>query len=328
MRLKREWLLLLGSLLVVAALYNHYLGHSAYLVEIILVSAGILLALLSLRAPSTADKAAREGLLVTLLSRWMSKDRYTILIPFAGFLIIASWSIWKLFLVGDASMRMEDFLVPLLGLALIVYDATPSKYADAKDFSVLYLAFMVITFAVIWKLYAIVSGDSYFRINAYSEYYLITIPVTGILSIIGVPARAELDLSGHGLSNTIIYDHHGSQLVVGIGSGCSGLYAAGLFFSAFMAFVLVRYRRVDARIGLGLGLGFLLTWIANILRMVITVYVGHLYGSPALAFVHSYIGVVVFVVLITAFWVLIVRWLDKGAASPRKDAEAASQNSI
>jgi exosortase/archaeosortase family protein len=75
--------------------------------------------------------------------------------------------------------------------------------------------------------------------------------------------------------------------------------------------VLARYRKVDRYIGAALGVGFLLTWAANIIRMVITVMTGIAWGHPALATVHSYLGVLIFVAFITVFWVVIVRWLDK-----------------
>jgi exosortase/archaeosortase family protein len=58
-------------------------------------------------------------------------------------------------------------------------------------------------------------------------------------------------------------------------------------------------------------IGLLLTWISNIIRMALTIYVGSIWGAPALAAFHSYIGIVVFVVLITTFWILLVRWLDR-----------------
>jgi FtsH-binding integral membrane protein len=45
--------------------------------------------------------------------------------------------------------------------------------------------------------------------------------------------------------------------------------------------------------------------------MVITILVGSIWGHPALAFVHSYIGILIFVAFVTVFWMLIVRWLDK-----------------
>jgi hypothetical protein len=44
--------------------------------------------------------------------------------------------------------------------------------------------------------------------------------------------------------------------------------------------------------------------------MVFTVLVGSAYGGPALAVFHSYFGIIVFVVFVTVFWILIVRWLD------------------
>lgn len=102
------------------------------------------------------------------------------------------------------------------------------------------------------------------------------------------------------------------------------MYSAGLFFSAFLAFVLVRYRRFDRRILVALGLGLLVTWVSNIIRMTITIIVGSMYGHPALAFVHAYIGIIIFVVCLTIFWTIIVRWLDRVEnVEPQKTAEAS-----
>jgi len=192
---------------------------------------------------------------------------------------------------------------------------------------VLYLTFLAVVFVVIWGAYEKITGESYYRVTAYSEYYFITLPVVALVNLFGVSATAELDLGGIGLSNVISYEYHGVLLRVGIGTGCSGLYSAGLFFSAFLAFVLVRYRKVDFPILLSLALGLFVTWAGNIVRMTITVLVGHAYGHPALAFVHSYIGILIFVVFITAFWFPIVRWLDKrefGGAGKGPDKELAA----
>ena len=323
MRAPKNWLLLLGSLLIVAALYNHYMGHSTYFVELVFIASGIVLALYSLITTRKETKEPENGILVDLLSRIMTKERSAVLIPMAGFLLIAIWSGWKLFVTGQADLRMEDFIVTLFGISLVLYHAGPSKYIMEKDFAILYLMFLTIVFAVIWKTYTIVSGDSYYRINAYSEYYFITSPVVFLVRLFGVGASSELDASSHGISNTIIYEYHGRNIYLGIGEGCSGLYSAGLFFSAFLAFVLVRYRRVDRHILAALGLGFALTWLSNILRMVITILVGSIWGHPALVFVHSYIGILIFVAFVTVFWLLIVRWLDK--VEKRHDPSAKIQ---
>jgi exosortase/archaeosortase family protein len=323
----REWLLLLGSILIVGALYNHYLGHSAYLVEIIFIAVGLVLAIYSLLRRSAQPEQPREGLLIEFFSRYIPKKVLVPALPFIGFMIILIWSLWKILRTGERDLQMVDFIVTLFGLSLVLYYSGPTKYAMQKDFVVLYLMFMTIVFAVIWKLYVIITGESYTRVTAYSEYYFITIPVASIVSFLGVHATAVLDLSGFGLSNLIFYNYHGRMLLIGIGSGCSGLYSAGLFFSAFLALVLVRYRRVDKRILLALGLGLLVTWASNIIRMTITILVGSAYGPPALTFVHSYIGIIIFVIFVTIFWVIIIRWLDKveklEPKAPSEDAASA-----
>lgn len=311
MKISPYWTLLFGTLLVVAALYNHYLGHSALLVEIVLVGIGTGTALYSLRLLEKGEPEEFSGMLFQILSRYLSRKQSATLVPLIGFAMILSWTVWKLFVIGTSDLRMTDFIVTLLGLSLILYYYGPSRFAMQKDFVVLYLTFLTVTFVVIWGAYTRITGESYYRVTAYSEYYFITIPVVALINLCGVSASAELDLGGIGLSNVISYEYHGVLLRVGIGTGCSGLYSAGLFFSAFLAFVLVRYGKVDLPIVLSLGLGLFITWAGNIVRMTITVLVGHAYGHPALAFVHSYIGILIFVVFITAFWFLVVRWLDK-----------------
>ncbi len=297
---------------MVGALYNHYMGHSAYLVEIIFVGVGLVLAFFGVLRRDQPKEVPNDGLLIIFFSRFVPKKWLVTALPFAGFAVILAWSVWKLFVVGSADLQMTDFIVTLFGLSLVLYYSGPSKFAMQKDFVVLYLMFMTIVFAVIWELYTIVTGESYYRVTAYSEYYFITTPVVSIVNVFGIDASSHLDLSGHGISNLISYEYHGRTLLLGIGSGCSGLYSLGLFFSAFLAFVLVRYRTVDWRILTALGLGLFVTWMSNIIRMVITIIVGSMYGHPALAFVHSYIGIIIFVVFVTIFWTLIVFWLDRG----------------
>jgi len=315
-KIAREWLLLLGALLVIAALYNHYLGHSVYLVEAIFIAVGAGLGFYSLRGIARESRRIEDGLLIKILTRYITRGQCVVLIPLLGLILIVAWSVWKLFVVGETNLRMEDFIVTLFGLSLVLYYAGPSGFTMQKDFVVLYLLFLTIVFAVIWKLYTITTGESYYRITAYSEYYFITLPVVALLRLLGIDAGAELDLGGVGLSNLITYEYKGSTVWLAIGSGCSGLYSVGLFFSAFLAFVLVRYEKVDRYVLAALGIGLFVTWFSNILRMVITIVVGSLYGHPALVVVHSYIGIFLFVAFITVFWFLVVRWLDRMEEEP------------
>jgi exosortase/archaeosortase family protein len=327
-RIPKDWPLLLGCILVAAALYNHYMGHSAYSVELLFIASGIVLMLYSLVIVRREVKEPGNGILVDLLSKVITREQSTILIPLAGFLLVAIWSGWKILVTGHADLRLEDYIVTLFGTSLVLYNAGPSKYATQTDFVVLYLMFLTIVFAGIWKTYTIVSAGSYYRINAYSEYYFITIPVTFLVRMLGVDVSSELDVSSHGISNYMMFEYQGRDILLGIGAGCSGLYSAGLFFSAFLAFVLVRYRKVDRWILVALGLGFIVTWASNIIRMVITIIIGSAYGAPALEFFHAYIGIIVFVVFVTIFWMLIVMWLDRVEGPTRPQIEEQEPSEI
>jgi exosortase/archaeosortase family protein len=310
-KIREDWLLLVGALIIIGALYNHYLGHSVLLFELVLLAVGSALGLWSVwRMLGKEDVTEDEGLITALLSRYLEDKTISILLPSLGLILLVSWSAWKVLSVGETNLRMEDFVVTLFSLSLILYHTAPSKYHEQRDFVLLYLMFLTIIFAGLWKLYTVITGESYGNVTAYAEYYFITTPVVAIVNLFGVDATAVLNLSGMGLSNIIEYQYEGRLVRLGIGAGCSGLYSAGLFFSAFLAFVLVRYRTVNSRIVLGLAIGLLVTWFSNILRMIVTVLVGAEMGAPALATFHMYFGIIVFICFVLVFWYFVVRWLD------------------
>ncbi len=311
MKFQREWFLLLGSLFVAAALYGHYMGHSVLSVEIAMLVAGVGMALYAAKAMSARKTEASDGLVFRIVARIVRRENTALAISIAGFALVFAWSTWKIAIIKDTDLHLADFIVTLFGISLVLYSTIPSKLHAIQDFAVIYLFFLTVVFAVIWKSYSLTTGDAYSRVTAYSEYYIVTAPVSGILNALGLQVTASLNLDGPGLSNIIEYEHDGAILKLGIGTGCSGLYSAGLFFSAFLAFILVRYQRVDGPGAAALGIGFAVTWLSNIIRMIITIATGIAWGHPALAFVHMYIGILVFVAFITIFWLLIVRWLDR-----------------
>jgi len=310
-KIREDWLLLVGALIIIGALYNHYMGHSVPLFELILLAVGSVMGLLSVwRMLGRKDVVEDKGLITELLSRYLGEKTISVLLPSIGLLLLISWSAWKVLSASETNLRMEDFVVTLFALSLILYESAPSKYHEQRDFVLLYLMFLTIVFAGMWKLYTMITGESYGNVTAHAEYYFITIPVVTIVNLFGVDASAVLNLSGIGISNIIEYQYEGRLVRLGIGAGCSGLYSAGLFFSAFLGFVLVRYRPVNARIARGLGVGLLVTWCSNILRMIVTIVVGAELGAPALATFHMYFGIIVFILFVLVFWYFIVRWLD------------------
>lgn len=313
MAIAKEWFALLGSLTVISALYSHYLVHSVLLFEILLILTGALLMIFSLDGFSVGIRNSERGLITAFFMHFFTERRSAVIITLLGFLLIFIWSIWKIFFQESTNLKLEDFIVTSFGLSLVLYYSGPSKFQDIKDFIVLYLMLLTIIFVIIWRTYSLIQAESYGRIDVYSEYYLITLPVVSILQFFNLNVNAVLNLSGIGLSNIIEYKYHGHLLRVGIGNGCSGLYSAGLFFSAFLAFVLIRYRRINRRIILALIIGFIVTWASNIIRMIVTITIGIKFGPVALVTFHTYFGIILFISILTVFWWLILKWLDHDA---------------
>jgi len=316
MRLPKDLGLIIGALLVAGALFNHFFGHSVLLVELIFIATGALFFLYGLLQKTDKEIKKREGILISLLSKVLSKEQCGKVIPFVGFLLLILWSLYKIVIIGTSNLTMDDIIMTLLSISLILYYSGPSKYQREKDFIVLYLIFLAITFEIIIAIFIFLSGNSWAVFSAYSEYYLVTQPVVFFSNIFGANVNAVLDMNQTGISNFIEYWYQGHLLRLGIGITCSGIYTIGLFFSAFLAFVLVKYQKMDRYIATSLALGLFITWAANIVRMVITVVIGAYYGFQALAVVHMYIGIVIFVIFASVFWFLIVRWLDKKEITP------------
>ncbi len=62
--------------------------------------------------------------------------------------------------------------------------------------------------------------------------------------------------------------------------------------------------------------------------MIFTIMTGIVWGHPALAFVHSYIGILIFVAFITVFWITVVKWLDKAYQKREPAPHVAEAQSV
>ena len=111
-----------------------------------------------------------------------------------------------------------------------------------------------------------------------------------------------------------VYNHmeimaqDGLPIILRISLSCSGLYSVAIFVSAFIAFVAVEYRKFDRKVANLLGLGILLAWIANIIRMTIIVIVGYYKGAETMVWVHNNIGEFIFMAWVALFWWFMFRY--------------------
>lgn len=203
----------------------------------------------------------------------------------------------------------NDFVVILLGLSIGSYHYVPKKYSVERDFMLIFL-FLLFLVVVIPTTYYYqthgTTGGSWEDENPDSEiiHVLLVRPLEFIM-------RNILDMSVAVDGVQIEYlGNEGKRLTISIALGCTGLYSASIFLSAFISYILVEYRKFDGKVLGLLLLGILTSYVANLLRMVIIIMVGYYYGMDALLTAHANLGELIFMFWIAIFWGLMFKYLD------------------
>ena len=128
--------------------------------------------------------------------------------------------------------------------------------------------------------------------------FFLSAPLVASLKILGYTVWAEGDIiffENLALSPT-------TTSSVKIGKSCSGLYSVGLFITFYTTFILLEYNGKFDKIAFYLFLlGICFAYIANLIRMILIIIVGHYYGTDALLFVHNNLGWLIFTIWIFIF---------------------------
>lgn len=95
---------------------------------------------------------------------------------------------------------------------------------------------------------------------------------------------------------------------VSIEAGCNGLEAYIVLFAGVMAFPASWYQR-----GVGLLMGFLAVQSLNVVRVISLFYLGQ-WSRPVFDFAHEYLWQALIMLDVLVFWLLWVRWCQKGPA--------------
>jgi archaeosortase C (PEF-CTERM variant) len=246
-------------------------------------------------------------------------------IPIAGIGVLTMVATYNLLVSRSPYLGSNDFVAIFLGAVLISYNLVPKKYSVERDFallfSILLFVFLVIPTTV---LQFTSTGDD---TNSPITYYLLAKPTAILSGLLGV---SVISPSIHPVTGLLAYNMmeitgpEGFPIPLSISLSCSGLYSVAIFVSAFIAFVAVEYRKFDGKVAILLGLGILLAWIANIIRMTIIVLVGYYKGAAAMVWTHNNIGELIFMAWVALFWWFMFRYfgvLDSGEekiARPRK----------
>jgi exosortase/archaeosortase family protein len=268
-----------------------------------------------------------------LLHRLTLRGRLVRMFPIVGVGIIAADLVYNFLLSSSPALLTEDVMVLLTATVLLVYYFVPPAYRRERDFALIFFLVLDAVLVAPLLLVRFITRNVDASVDLYS-WAAVAPQLSSILSLLGVAnsVHSVAGFTAPGLSFTPL--KMSVPVTVVISTSCSGIYSFGIFASAFVAFLLTEYERPSRRLWLILAIGFLTSYIANLLRMAIIVLVGYYTDSVQsdlqnLLLAHSYAGWIVFLGWLALFWGLLFRFLPvEMRIGKAKEEEANPQGAV
>ncbi|MBO8183645.1 MAG: archaeosortase C [Archaeoglobus sp.] len=207
-----------------------------------------------------------------------------------GVLIILAVIVYNIY--KNSEIQTFDSMVLLLGFSLILLNV--KKFTEigrfALYFSIVFLIFYINLFLIPEKL-----GIS---LSYYYGHYFVTLPVVTIMQSLGynvsIPVMRIIEV--HGVEYTTLK----------IDLACFGWYSLLLIVSMVISYSETIEKIQTKRLVLILLALAVASYIANLLRVAILVYLAYFYGLKTMMTIHSHLGWILFAILLLpiAFFML------------------------
>lgn len=212
---------------------------------------------------------------------------------------------------SDKTFSSNDLLIFLLALLSIFYSRLSLQYSKETDFALIFTLMLVCFFLVPRFFLKIIEGE----VGEESEkiydptklvYLFLGLPMEIILSKLGFLVSADgLDFTFYRIDSKV------PDKVI-IGESCSGIVSVKIFISALTSYLLVHFRRFNSIFVSLLIIGLILSYISNLLRMMIIILIGIYYGMDSLLLAHEYFGWILFTIWMLIFWPLVDNLIKVG----------------
>lgn len=218
------------------------------------------------------------------------KGRFSLL-PLAGVLVILGDLFYNIVVKDSTQFLGLDWMTLLFGGMLIAYNFIPGKYETEARFLIIFLGLFFISLSL---PLAILSLDASKNASSYYTSAFIAKPLAFMLNLAGIKAVSA--------SNWVLYNGVKGSIRLGMGISCSGAYSFAIFFSAFVAYVNIQYKKFSRKTCALLIAGLFGTYFANLFRVFMIAVVGFYLGENALISAHKNFGWIIFMVWVTIFW--------------------------
>lgn len=189
------------------------------------------------------------------------------------------------FKIGS-EIRTLDTMLIFLGLSFIAINLNNSTINNLGEFGVYFCSIFLLFYLVIYALPLRLGSNIY----DYYGYYATTIPSVYILKSIGL----SLDMD----SLTTFHAYGIENIYYKIDLGCFGFYSMLLIISTVLAFRITSSKRNQHSLFKITIILVIASFIANLIRIILLVYIGYYYGLATMQIFHSFLGWSLFALLI------------------------------
>jgi len=259
---------------------------------------GLSLVLLSLLNILIFEKySIKVSISSSFIDKLISNDKIIRLFPFVGLVIIVFQFFSSIFLFNKYVGNIDVVLV-LVGLIWGLFLTIPNSLQKERDFFFIFINLLAILLVipVIYQIWTSGYSTSY-NSSTLIEYFLV-IPLSTTLDLLGYTVSHNLD--------SLTYQDLDANLTrrVFIAQSCSGYYSVIIFISAFTSYIINESKKINFDFFLLLFIGIVVSYISNLIRMILIILTGHYYGIDALFWVHENIGWIIFSLWVAIFWFL------------------------
>src|SRR2546427_8737938 len=288
-------------------------------------------ALLFRRGPGAPAPEARGTLASRFLHFITLHGRLVRWFPAFAILLIGLDLAYNQLVFGRISLGTEDTILLLFAASLFAYPFVPLRFGRERDFVLMFMAALLLILVVPLLLLRLYDRDFEASVDAYS-WTALAPQTAAVLNLLGVPATVH-PWAGSTAPALTFTTRSGAVLTVLITTACSGIYSFGIFASAFVAFVLTEFERFQRKALALPGLGFLTSYVANILRMVLIILFGVYSDTPQesvanLMVAHSNLGWLIFLGWIALFWGIVVRFVVRPSADRESGETPAAKGPV
>lgn len=174
-----------------------------------------------------------------------------------------------------------DIMVLFFGVSLIGTQSQNAQINRVSRFGMYVSSVFVFLYLIFYTSFGIFKIDFLHKF----DHYLILLPTVNILNMVGIPLEV--------ISTETVRLNGAEEMYLVIGGPCSGLYSMFLLIGIVIGYSRIEKMEINKTLMM-LGICIVISYLANLIRVIILYLVAYRYGNNIMMTVHTHLGWIIF----------------------------------